>query len=68
MLIVVYELNNNNSYAWCLRHNIFSAWFIDIRIYQLDHQFVKFDAINNTHYMVDLAGMPQAHNVNWKLY
>ena len=29
------RLNNNKSYAWCLRCNIFSAWFLDIRIYQL---------------------------------
>ena len=29
--IIIY----NNSYAWCLRCNIFSAWFLDIRIYQL---------------------------------
>ena len=34
MLIVVQELNNND-YAWCLRYNICSAWFLDIRIYQL---------------------------------
>ena len=25
----------NNSYAWCLRCNVFSAWFLDIRIYHL---------------------------------
>ena len=34
MLIVVKELNNN-SYAWCLRYNICSTWFLDIRIYKL---------------------------------
>ena len=26
---------HNNSYAWCLRCIIFSARFLDIRIYQL---------------------------------
>ena len=24
--------NNNNSYAWCSRYNICSAWLLDIRI------------------------------------
>ena len=35
---------NNNSYAWCLRYNIFSAWFLDIRIYQLVNKAFHYDS------------------------
>ena len=41
---VVYHDYRGIPNAWCLRYNICSAWFLDIRIYQLVLQISAFSS------------------------
>ena len=43
-------LIHEDSYAWCLRYNC-SAWFLDIRIYQLVYLDAAIGFVN-PHYLV----------------